>query len=87
MYALTTDAANVLWFGADDGLYAFDGTTETKVPVLNTRIRAIAEISGTTAKVVSPADVFTVDVTNGEESEHSPLANAEHAGRNAACVK
>ena len=87
VYTLTTDAADVLWFGADTGLFSFDGTTETQVPALTTRVGAIAEITGTTAKVVGTGEIYTIDVTTGAQTSNSSLPTTDKIGHHAAWVK
>ncbi len=87
VWSLTTDAADVLWFGSNDGLYAFNGTTETKVPVVTTEVRTIVEIAGTAAKVVGGGDAYTVNVTTGATSERSGLPDESYMHHNAAWVK
>jgi len=87
VYSLTTDAADVLWFGADSGLFSFNGTTETKVPVVTTEVRAISEITGTTAKVVGDGEIYTIDVTTGAQTSNSALPTTSRIGHHAAWVK
>ena len=87
VWSLTTNAADVLWFGSENGLYSFDGTTETKVPVVTTEVRTIVEIAGTAAKVVGDGETYTLNVTTGAITEQSDLPTNSRMGHHAAWVK
>ncbi|MDX2088772.1 MAG: hypothetical protein SFX73_13025 [Kofleriaceae bacterium] len=77
--SLTVDATGKLWWGADDGIYSFDGTTETKVPNFSDKVKAIASVAGNTA-LVGGNETFAIDLTTGERTNVADVGTNDRTG-------
>jgi hypothetical protein len=83
--SLTVAANGTLWWAADDGVYAFDGTTETKVPNLAEQMRAIATPIGTKLFAVTENNAtFTLDTTDGSTTGVGTMSDLENSGHHVA---
>lgn len=73
--SLTIDAAGTLWWAGDDGLYSFDGTTESQVASPTHEITNLIALDGTKALVAGNAASFVIDLTDGTVSREGTLDN------------
>jgi sugar lactone lactonase YvrE len=84
---LALDAAGNVWWAAPDGLFKFDGTTETSVPGFTASLSGIVEIGATTAKVIGSGFVETVTLADGTVSEINTKPNTSRQGHRASWFK
>jgi hypothetical protein len=77
VYGLTIDAAGVLWWGQQSGLFSFDGTTETQVPNFTDEVDAIGPRYGNKIAVAQREGGLSmvVDVTDGTVTRQGDVNN------------
>jgi hypothetical protein len=77
IHGLAIDSANVLWWGQSDGLFSFDGTTETQVPNFTGEVDALGPRTGNALSVANRdgGTSFTIDVTDGTVTKQGDVNN------------
>jgi ligand-binding sensor domain-containing protein len=77
VYGLTIDAAGVLWWGQQSGLFSFDGTTETQVPNFTDEVDALGPRYGNKIAVAQREGGLSmvVDVTDGTVTRQGDVNN------------
>jgi hypothetical protein len=80
VHAVTVDAAGNVWWGQSNGLYSFDGVTETQVPNYNDNVYSIARVGTTDALVGTTGSTAVLSLADGSVTRQGSFSGFEHMG-------